>query len=147
MGFGTPEGVEAPVHAARAFLQAPTPANECRLFLKIDFRNALNTLYRDELLRCAKEKLPVYYPYIWQNYRDTSLLSFGDSVIYSKSGVQQGDPLGPALFSLATLPLASSLKSEFYVWYLDDGAFGRTPATVTEDLKTIQKRAKCTGSS
>ena len=42
------------------------------------------------------------------------------------AGVQQGDPLGPLLFSLVLHPLALRIEREFpnldlSVWYLDDG--------------------------
>ncbi|XP_063624759.1 uncharacterized protein LOC134796499 [Cydia splendana] len=41
-------------------------------------------------------------------------------------GCQQGDPLGPALFSLAIHPILESLNSKFNAWYLDDGTLGGT---------------------
>jgi hypothetical protein len=42
------------------------------------------------------------------------------------AGVQQGDPLGPLLFSLVLQPLVERIQREFpdldlNVWYLDDG--------------------------
>ena len=49
-----------------------------------------------------------------------------ENFVWSDTGVQQGDPLGPLLFSIAILDIASSMKSNFDVWYLDD-------ATITGD--------------
>ena len=40
--------------------------------------------------------------------------------------IQHGDPLGPLLYSLATLPLAQELNSELKVMYLDDTTLGGT---------------------
>ena len=58
-------------------------------------------------------------------------------MLKSATGVQQGDPLGPALFSLAIHAVLKSLKSCFNVWYLDDGSIGGEVSEVTEDLKSI----------
>ena len=44
--------------------------------------------------------------------------------LLSAEGVQQGDPLGPFLFCLAIQPLVLKLRSEFKVFYLDDGTIG-----------------------
>ena len=50
------------------------------------------------------------------------------SQISSQSGVQQGDPLGPLLFSLVLHKIASAVDSDneclnllFQAWFLDDG--------------------------
>ena len=53
------------------------------------------------------------YPLVWQVYSLPSNLFFGDSIISSATGVQQGDPLGPALFSLALFshPLICDLST------------------------------------
>ena len=58
-------------------------------------------------------------------------------IIASQEGVQQGDPLGPLLFSLAIQGLASSLSSDFNAWYLDDGTLGGDPGVVLDDFRKI----------
>ena len=58
---------------------------------------------------------------------------------WSDSGVQQGDPLGPLLFSLAINDIVSSMKSNFNLWYLDD-------ATIVEDQRSVcddKQRCSC----
>ena len=51
-------------------------------------------------------------------------------LLNSKEGLQQGDPLGPFLFSLAIMSLIKSCDSELNLWYLDD-------ATLAGDLDTV----------
>ena len=55
----------------------------------------------------------------------------------SSEGVQQGDPLGPMCFSLAIHGLASRLKSELNLWYLDDGTLAGSPESVRSDFDAI----------
>ena len=57
------------------------------------------------------------------------------SSIWSDSGVQQGDPLGPLLFSLDIHDIASSMKSNFNVWYLDDATIAGDPRYACDDTK------------
>ena len=57
------------------------------------------------------------------------------NLIWSDSDVQQGDPLGPLLFSLAIHDIASSIKSNFDVWYLDDATIAGDPRSVCDDIK------------
>ena len=136
LGCGTPGGCEAAVHATRRFLENSTDTNP-RIVLKIDYKNAFNSIRRDTLLSIIQNHYPEIYPFIWQCYSTPSALLFGDHIIQSSSGVQQGDPLGPALFSLSLQPLVDSLSSELNIWYLDDGTIGGSVEDVINDLKTI----------
>ena len=57
------------------------------------------------------------------------------NLIWSESGVQQGDTLGPLLFSLAIHDIASSMKSNLNVWYLDDATIAGDPRSACDDIK------------
>ena len=65
-------------------------------------------------------------------------------VISSQSGVQQGDPLGPLLFSLPLLLIIEEIKKEcdllLNVWYLDDGTLLGTAPEIAKALEIIQKK-------
>ena len=65
-------------------------------------------------------------------------------VISSQSGVQQGDPLGPLLFSLPLLLIIEEIKKEcdllLNVWYLDDGTLVGTAPEIAKALEIIQKK-------
>ena len=98
LGFGTALGAEAAVHTARAFLPN---LEDGHLIIKLDFRNAFNSIRRDKMLHSVLLKAPELLPFAYCSYRYPSLLFLGDFSISSKEGVQQGDPLGPLLFCLA----------------------------------------------
>ena len=62
---------------------------------------------------------------------------FGDEIIESAEGVQQGDPLGPLLFALTIHTLVGSLQSPLNCWFLDDGTLGGDPETVLADFARV----------
>jgi hypothetical protein len=63
-------------------------------------------------------------------FSSSSYLIYNGSLIYSQVGCQQGDPLGPAIFSLSIHPIIEKLSSHLNVWYLDDGALGGSAESV-----------------
>lgn len=134
LGFGSPGGCEAAVHAVRTFLSHD---NEADVLLKVDVKNAFNCIDRSSLLNEASFHIPEAYKYIWQCYSSPSKLFYGNHQISSEVGVQQGDPLGPALFSLGIHPITSNLNSKLNVWYLDDGTLAGEADTVLNDLTRI----------
>ena len=60
-------------------------------------------------------------------------------------GIQQGDPLGPLLFCLVIHHLVLRLKSEFRVFYLDDGTLGGTEVEVLQDFQLVEREAALLG--
>ena len=143
MGVGTPKGCEASVHAVRAYVESPMVQDQ--VLLKIDFKNAFSSVRRDVVLKLVQERLPELYPFVYQCYGKESNLFFGEDSIQSSEGVQQGDPLGPFLFSLAVMDVIKKMKSDLNVWYLDDGTLAGNVNTVLEDYQQILSAIKSHG--
>ena len=143
LGVGTPKGAEAAVHALRSYLE--NPENKDKVLLKIDFKNAFNMIRRDKILNLVKKKLPNIYNFVYQEYAEKTSLRFGGEIIESKEGVQQGDPIGPFLFSLGIQDLIKDCKSEFNCWYLDDGTLAGDVNTVLQDAQKITLAANSHG--
>ena len=144
LGVGTPKGVESAVHAVRAYIKNEKVSD--KVLLKIDFKKAFNQVSRDVILRKVKALVPEIYPFIFQSYASSSTLFYGgDHKIESREGVQQGDPLGPFLFSLATTDLIESCRSELKIFYLDDGTLAGDVETVLSDYVLIQNAATTLG--
>jgi len=104
VGVGTPLGAEMAIHSVRKFLTSSSTKDY--VLLKTDFSNAFNTLRRDKALTEIRDKVPEIYKYVWQAYAKPSYLFLGqDEFIMSQEGVQQGDPLGPFIYSLTTMSI------------------------------------------
>ena len=134
LGYGTPQGAEAAVHATRLFLP-----NE--VILKLDFKNAFNTIWRDKMLNAVRSLVPEIAPFVHSAYGEPSTLFWGQQTLSSREGVQQGDPLGPLLFCLTIHELCTQLESDLCLFYLDDGTLGGSPQEVLRDLQLVEQGA------
>ena len=124
------------MHAKPQF--TPPELSPNYILAKLDIQNAFDSMRRDILLR----KCLINCPEIFRlaslaslAYSSPTSLMANGNLIWSDSGVQQGDPLGPLLFSLAIHDIASSMKSNFNVWYLDDATIAGDPRSVCDDIK------------
>ena len=70
---------------------------------------------------------------------------FGEKGFASETGIQQGNPIGPALFALLFDEAARGVQPELNVWYLDDATQGDYPERVHDDLLVLLKRLKAIG--
>ena len=95
LGVGTPAGCEAALRATRAYIEGTTSP---KALLKIDLKNAFNSIRRDKILAAVRENIPEAYCLFHQAYGTDSTLYHGSTNISSSTGLQQGDPAGPALF-------------------------------------------------
>ena len=149
VGVATQGGAEASVHAARQ-LAKEFGEDPGKIMLKVDFSNAFNMVDRTEMLAQVFEKLPGLYRWVEYCYSHPAHLFFGSIVLQSMAGVQQGDPLGPLLFSLVLHPLALRIQAEFphlnlCVFYLDDGLIIGDTADVYQVFKLIQQHGPALG--
>ncbi|KAL5468951.1 hypothetical protein EMCRGX_G030112 [Ephydatia muelleri] len=142
LGYGVSKGAEAAVHAARFYLKN---IGSNKVFLKLDFKNAFNSIRRDRMLEAVHHLAPSIYSFVHSVYSSSSSLFWSDKIILSSEGVQQGDPLGPLLFCLTIHHMCSRLKSELCIFYLDDGTLGGLLSDVLHDVEMIKKEAGIVG--
>ena len=72
-------------------------------------------------------------------YNNASLLSFGEFLLQSEEGAQQGNPLGPLLFCVSIMDLVRNMTSELNIWYMDDGTIGGQLDDLLHDLDTVRR--------
>ena len=142
LGFGISGGAEAAVRAARCYLENMASGN---LFVKVDFRNAFNTVRRDAILEAVAKHFPELLPFATSTLSGPSNLQFGNFILQSEEGAQQGDPLGPLYFCLVIAELLKAMKSELVLAYLDDITLGDDAKTVLQDFLLLAETAKSLG--
>ena len=139
LGYGTPRGAEAAAHAVRQYVCNNNQAT--RVMFKIDFNNAFNSLNRETILKNVASNNPSIFPFTSAAYGQSSFLFFGDRIILSKTGAQQGDPEGSPLFADTVQPIANEVTCEVNIWYLDDANLADEFPVVLENFVAIQRAA------
>ena len=99
--------------------------------------NAFNSDRREHFLRQVREQAQPLFQLLWPTYSEPTPLFYGTAVITSATGIQQGDPCGPAVFALAVDQVIRAVTAPFNCWYLDDGAIGGRVSTICSDLKHL----------
>ena len=92
LGYGLSGGAEAAAHSARLLVESDVPDDF--VLVKVDFKNAFNSLSREVLLKTTHSDNPSVYNYTFSAYSQRSYLFYGNTILWSEEGVQQGDPEG-----------------------------------------------------
>jgi hypothetical protein len=142
LGFGIRGGIESAVRAVRSYMENLQPG---QAVIKIDFKNAFNTIRRDVILEAVEKYFPEVQAYANASLGCSSHLAFGEFLLASEEGAQQGDPLGPWYFCLAIKDLLDGLNSELVVAYLDDIAIGDSTETLASDFSDLKSKAAIKG--
>ena len=146
LGVKTRGGTEAIIHAVQAVLSDPLLPSNSKWVIQVDFRNAFNTIDRSALLEEVRKRLPGLSAFAEWCYGAGSRLLLGGDVLYSSSGVQQGDPLGPLLFAICLHLLIRRIDEAapalaVHEWFLDDGIFVGSPSEVWKAFSIVQEFA------
>ena len=104
------------------------------ILVKLDMKNAFNMVRKYHILEICERRILSRHRLASLAYSSVSDLVIRDNHVQSASGVQQGDPLGPVLFSLAIGNIGSSVKSLVNIWYLNDATIGAPAASVHTDM-------------
>jgi hypothetical protein len=116
----------------------------------MDLQNAFNAFTRTVLFPLVRKHFPELAGYVEAAYGMTTSLFWGDVVIDSSSGVQQGDPLGPLLFALILADLWTTEtrppgQLDLAAFFLDDGLIAGDMALVTATLLWFEHEAGLRG--
>jgi hypothetical protein len=142
VGVAVPGGIEAIVHTFRSFMDT-NAESKGKVILKVDFRNAFNCVHRHIFLPIIHESFPSLFNWVQLCYGNPSVLAYGDELISSEEGVQQGDPLGPFLFCVVLKQLIRHLSAidgiHINAWYLDDGCLLGEQSAIRRAIGVISR--------
>ena len=135
--MGVSGGAEEILHSVNRVLSKRHEDGSLAM-LTVDFSNAFNLVDRTVLLREVRARCPSISLWVEFLYGKAGRLYLGDGHIWSATGVQQGDPLGPLLFALVLHPLVHKIRDNckllLHAWYLDDGTVIRKSVEVAKAL-------------
>jgi len=121
LGVGVPGGAEAAIHATRRYV-SNMPADH--VIIKLDFKNAFNSLRRDAMLEAVERDVPEFCRFAHAADTVEPLLQYGNDTVKSREGPEQSDPLGPLMFCITIKPLLRLLQSALRIEFLDDLTIG-----------------------
>ncbi len=145
---GLQAGIEGGIHAVQQIWESHKEEEDWG-FLMIDARNAFNEINRTTMLWVIRHEWPAGARFCFNCYKHHAILiNRGDngnsSILASREGVTQGDPLSMFCYGIGILPLIRQLKSEFpkvfQLWYADDGGTGGNFQSIKALFQRLQEK-------
>ena len=140
-------GYDVGIHAARAELKKCARNKNC--VLKIDFKNAFNSIKRNFFLELIAAWLPQLLPSAWLFYSSPSKAYSNEGIEFSsEKGAQQGDHVGNIAFSMITKFINDQLGDLDFalkLFYVDDLLLIGNIETLTKALRIIGELEDLTG--
>jgi len=104
---GLKAGIEGAIHAMHELFEIHQDQPTGWGILLVDAANAFNSLNRTAMLLHAWMLWPRCACFLFNTYKGWSVLVLKGSttLLYSKEGVTQGDPLSMFMYAVGTLPL------------------------------------------
>ncbi len=90
-------GTERIIHLFRDLVDKEK-LDSTKLVLKLDMKNAFNSVSRQAIFDAVLKDFPSLSRYVYWCYGKHTHLKYDSYYLLSQLGVQQGDPLGPILF-------------------------------------------------
>ena len=150
-GVACTAGAEKVIHGVRSCIKEHWIDDNFTV-CKVDMSNALNCMSRQALLEECAVHFPELLPWVGWCYGSQPTLWHPLGQLSSEVGVQQGDPLGPLLFSLVLHKVVSYIAQDreclpllFNGWYLDDGVLLGHSQAVHWALTLIQEMGPSLG--
>ena len=114
--------------------------------LQIDFHNAFNSVKSSHSLKATCEFIPGNADFNSFCFSQHKPLFYNNAIIQSESFVQQGDPLGPLLFSLTLWPFIQKIKTSVLILlqhtgYLDYGFMAGSGDQIKQTLEIAANEA------
>ena len=153
LGVGVRGGAQIVGHAVAASLP-----DKSIITMKVDVRNAFNSLDRELMLQEIAQRWPALSPYAAWAYGHGSalyvdhlppLLQADGVSIQSEKGVRQGDPCGPLFFALGLQPVLERVRTQVpaacTMAYADDVTLQGAPDAVQKAFSSAEARAGAAG--
>ena len=148
VGVQTKAGCEAIIHTTRQWTKSFCDDPD-RVWCFLICLTPSTVSLEEPCSQLVRRHFPWMAPWADTCYRHDSNLLVGSSRIRSRRGVQQGDPLGPSLFSLAVHPcVVEAIRIseaqypgdlDYKAFFLDDGTIAGKAQAVKLFLDTLER--------